>query len=111
MNGSRFSRTRWTNDGDIRPRLDSEGEIAKDADPGTGGVAEVDTLEANASNNLLGDDTLIRVGVDIGFRIQKLDNVDGGTTGRRDIRDEGENIPCLNGAECGALITYNSVKN
>jgi hypothetical protein len=71
----------------------------------------VDTLEANASKSLLEDDALIRIGIDIGLRIQEFDNVDSSATSRRDVGNKRENVSSLDGTEDGALVTSDSMKN
>ena len=71
----------------------------------------MDAFEADASDNLLRDETLGRVGIDVGLRIQELDDVDRGTTGRRDIGDEREDVSGLNGAKGCTLIKCGLVKD
>ena len=68
-------------------------------------------LEANASNSILEDDALIRIGIDIGFRIQEFDNFYSSSTSRRDVGNECKDVPGLDSTEGGALVIYNSIKN
>jgi len=110
LNGGRLSRTGWSNDGDKRAGLDSEGKLTEDTDTRASRVAEVDAFEANASDNIFRDETLGRAGVNVGFRIQELDDADRGTTSGRDIRDEREDVSSLDGTKSDALIEYDLVK-
>jgi hypothetical protein len=82
LNGGGFSRTGWSDNGDIGTRLDSDGKFTEDTDTRTSGVAEVDAFEANASDNILRDETLSRGCINIGLRIQEFENINSGTTGR-----------------------------
>ena len=71
----------------------------------------MDVFKADASNNLLGEDPLGRVSINLGLRIQEFNDVDGGTTGGRDIRNKGEDVSSLDGTECYTLMKRYSVKD
>ena len=70
----------------------------------------MDTFEANASDDLFGNETLGRIGIDIGLGIQELDDADGGTAGGRDVGDKHEDISSLDSTKSHALMKRDSVK-
>ena len=71
----------------------------------------MDAFEADAPHNIREDETLGRVGIDIGLRVQEFDDVDGSTTGGRDIRDERKHVSGLDSTKGYALIICDSVKD
>lgn len=71
----------------------------------------MDAFEANASDDILGDEALGRGCINIRLRIQELEDINSSTAGRRDIGDKREDVSGLDGTEGGALIKRDLIRD
>lgn len=60
-------------------------------------------LEPDATSDVLRDLALCRLGVNLRGRVQKRDDVGGGSLRGGDVGDEGEHVAGLDGGECRTL--------
>ena len=103
LNRRTLSTPRGTDKRNVGTRLDSEVEVAQDTNTGAGGVPKVNILEPNPSPNVLRHLAFIRLRVDIGDRIDEVDDIGCGAFGRGHIRYERKDVSGLDRPKHGAL--------
>ena len=81
LNRGRLSATTSTDESNIGTGLDAEVQVTEDTNTGTGGVTEVNVLEADATLDILGNLAFSRVRVDLGDRVEQVDDVTSSTLG------------------------------
>ena len=88
LNSGRLSATTSTDESDIGTRLNAEVQVTEDTNTGTSGVTEVNVLEADTTLDVLRNLAFSGVRVDLGDRVEQVNDVTSGTLGRGNIGDE-----------------------
>lgn len=102
---------RSTHQGDISPRLHHQIQVLQHPHTRSSRIPEMHILEPNPTHNISGSPAFCRLGVDFRNRINEVDDFGGGSSGGRDIGDEGEDVACLEGGESCALRKEKAINN
>lgn len=88
LDSGRLSATTSTDKSDVGTGLDAEVQVTEDTNTSTSGVTEVNVLEADTTLDILGNLAFSGVRVDLGDRVEQVNDVTSGTLGRGNIGDE-----------------------